>query len=123
MKFLVPERLSVHLLYPKEGCLADFELIESLREKFAFSPDEITNLKIKQEGQSFTWDIKVDGEGKEIDLNEKEILAIRKIINLLDLEKKITIELYPLCKKLLSVPLKMAGEANLKIPALKKTGV
>lgn len=101
MILTIKDRLLLRSVLPEQGNLISMILAKSIAKKLDFTPKEITDFCIKQEGEKITWDSSkcVD---IEVSFEESEINLLRDQFKKLDSEEKISIDMVDLYEKVIS---------------------
>lgn len=93
----IKDRLNMLGLLPKESDRIEQIIIKNILNKVEINQEEMKEINLKKEGNQWKWD---SVKGKEIVFTEIEFDVIKKSIDKLDKDKKITQENLPLCVKI-----------------------
>ena len=99
MKLTIKDRLLINELYPKESNLISQILVKDINEKVNITQNDIDKYNIKPEKNGLTWNVKKD-KGIEVGFTDKEIEFLKKQVERLDAESKITQSNIDLCLKI-----------------------
>lgn len=100
MKLSVKERLVVGSLLPKEGNIMVQTLARDIREKTKLLQKEFKDVGFKVTPQGgYQWD-KKKAKSKKVDFTSAELGLLKKQVDILDKQNKITQELLDICLKI-----------------------
>ena len=99
LKLNIKDRLTMSSILPKEGSIISMTVTKDVMDKVKLSQAEMTKVGLKNSPTGLSWDDKAD-KGKTIEFTSAELEVMRGQITLLDNQKKITLELLPLCEKI-----------------------
>ncbi len=92
------ERLILPTLMPKEASFIEQLAIQDLTKKISFDQEEATELEIKNtEDGKLTWNAEKDS-GKEVEFTEAEVSLVKKVLEELDNDNKVTADMLNLFK-------------------------
>lgn len=79
------------------------DIVKSLQEKIRFKPGEIDEYELKDLSDGrVSWN-KAKAKDKEFILEDSEIRVLQKGVDILDKEKRITLDLVDLAKRILDI--------------------
>ncbi len=94
----VRERIWLNSILPGEGDVRTMKTIQTLRMDLLFNEEEVKKFAIKSEGNTITWDPKVETE-TEITIGDIGTEIIVKALKKLDGDKKINVDCLSLWEK------------------------
>ena len=103
MKMGVKDRLTVPLLFPREGNLMTGRIMRDIAEKAGLSQEEMKTVGMKELGEGKVWwdDKKEAAAGqKNIKFSEAEIGFLKDQVKRLDELKQITGDMFALCERI-----------------------
>lgn len=89
MKLTIKERVVLGEILPQQGNMIEMILSSSIRKKAEFTPREITEFNLKQDGGNLTWDGSVDSD-VEVFFEESEINLLKEQYKKFDEEKRVS---------------------------------
>jgi len=94
MELKVKERLLLSVILPNEGNITNLKLLRVLREELSFSEEENKALQFQSNERGMVWS--VEGEktvgSKEVSIGEVATGIIKKVLEKLNTEEKLTNE-------------------------------
>jgi hypothetical protein len=101
MKLTVLDRLIINQFMPERGGLITMRLVRNMRDRFAFSSEEISELELKDESDGrITWNSKKERESIDFKFTQEEISILKQRVDEVDKEGNITLELLELAIKI-----------------------
>lgn len=97
MKLNILNRILIFSILPKEGNLVTMKTLKSLKNKIAFSEDDVNEYEIRVEDNHYHWNPEKEVE-IEFDFTEGEAKLVKDGLKKLDEEKAITEQYYELCE-------------------------
>ncbi len=91
----VKQRLLLLNILPDESDYITLKVIRKQQDLLSFSDEELQRLKVKHEGDLYTWDEKVD-EPVEIEISESARGVIKMAFRRLDSDGQLKVEFLPL---------------------------
>ncbi len=91
----VKQRLLLLNILPDESDYITLKVIRKQQDLLSFSDEELQRLKVKREGDLYTWDEKVD-EPVEIEISESARGVIKMAFRRLDSDGQLKAEFLPL---------------------------
>ncbi len=91
----VKQRLLLLNVLPDESNYIELKIIREQQERLSFSDEELQRLKVKREGDIYTWDESLD-EPVEIEINESARGIIKLAFRQLDQQGQLKVEFLPL---------------------------
>jgi hypothetical protein len=99
IKMSVKDRLSISGVLPTEGDIITMTVTKDILDKVKISQAEGTEIELERLGGGFKWNDE-KAKDSEIQFTKAETEVMVSHIQLLDKQKKITLELLPLCEKI-----------------------
>ena len=91
----VKQRLLLLNILPSESNYIELKVIREQQERLSFSDEELQRLKVKREGDMYTWDESLD-EPVQIEINESARGIIKLAFRQLDQQGQLKVEFLPL---------------------------
>ena len=91
----VKQRLLLLNILPSESNYIELKVIREQQERLSFSDEELQRLKVKRQGDIYTWDESLD-EPVEIEINESARGIIKIAFRQLDQQGQLKVEFLPL---------------------------
>ncbi len=91
----VKQRLLLLNILPDESNYIELKVIREQQERLSFSDEELQRLKVKRQGDIYTWDESLD-EPVEIEINESARGIIKIAFRQLDQQGQLKVEFLPL---------------------------
>jgi len=102
----IAERLHFTELLPRAAGIIEMEIIRGLKERVRFTPKEIDEFELRDlRNGSVVWDGS-KAKLREFRFEDSEIKLIKKGVQILDKEERVTDEILDLAKKILSIKTK-----------------
>lgn len=98
IEMTIADRLQTLGILPREGNFLTMRVIRELISKVGFSATELTDFKIKQDGEFVTWDTSINTTVEKDFLNA-ELDIIKSALIKLDKEEKLNNELFDIYEK------------------------
>ena len=101
----IPDRILLPVIYPQSGGMIEMEFVKSLHDKIKFTPSEIEEYELQDRPNgTVVWNTSKAKDAKtEIELEEVEIQMLQRGIEKLDKEKKITLSMIDLVRRILDL--------------------
>jgi len=101
MKLSIKERIVITQLYPNQGNLISQTLVRDIDKKIRITQEEMKEIdfNVREDGNSYVWNNEKAKE-KEIEFTKSEIDLLKKEVEKLDKENKITQSMLDLCLKI-----------------------
>lgn len=101
MNLTVKDRIVMSQLYPKQGNLISQVLVRDINKKIMLEQDEIKDIdfQVREDGRSYIWNEK-KAKDKDVDFTEAEIDLLKKEVENLDKDNKITQDVLDVCLKI-----------------------
>lgn len=99
MILTVKDRIVIADLLPESGGMIDMILSKSIVDKTSLTAKDVDNFNVKQSENSVTWDQSKD-TGVEISFEQSEIELLKRQVKEFDSNKRITMRIFDLCKKI-----------------------
>ena len=84
---------------PEQGNILEMILVKSINKKVEFTPKEITDFNLKQNGRNLTWNGTVNTD-VEVCFEESEINLLKEQYKKFDEEKRISVRMFDLYLKI-----------------------
>ena len=91
------DRLLIPTVLPREASYIEQRVCKDVIDKVSISQDEIVTYKVKNTGESLTWDN--SAPKKEIEFSDAEVSLIAKELRNLDSKKKVSVNMIGLFEK------------------------
>jgi hypothetical protein len=99
--FSVSDRLVLLSVLPKQGNAVTLRILRDFEKELSFTEDEIAEFKLKQSGDTTTWD-EATAKAKNIDLGDTMSEIIVASLKQMDASKTLTTEHMPLYDRFVS---------------------
>lgn len=93
------DRIVMPDLLPEQGGMIEMILSNSILKKVELSAKDIKTYAIQQEGNTIKWNQSID-TSTEIDFETSEIELLKKQVQEMDANKRITMRTFDLCMKI-----------------------
>lgn len=103
MKLIITERILIPEILPESGDMIEMLLVKSIQGKVELTASEISDWNVRQENDMILWD-KEKACDKEIYFENSELTLLKKQVEELDKEKKITSRTIDLCVRIKNNP-------------------
>lgn len=96
------ERLQLPVMYPRSGGLIEMTIVRSMQEKIKFTPAEVEEYELKDlsDGRVAYNKAKTKDKDRIFPLEDAEIKALLRGIDILDKEQQIPLEIVDLVKRI-----------------------
>lgn len=99
MKLTIKERLQTSSLYPQGGNIISQQLVRDISEKVSIDQEEMKEIELRAEGDQLRWNDKIAKE-KEVKFTKMEIDFLKKQVDRVEKEEKVTQSNLSLCEKI-----------------------
>lgn len=99
MILTIKDRVIIPELLPEQGSMLEMIIVNSINKKVMFTPREITEFELTQEGESLKWNTEKNTD-VEVFFEESEINLLKERYKKLDEEKRISRRTFDLCMKI-----------------------
>lgn len=103
MKLTITDRFIIPEILPESGDMIEMLLVKSIQEKVELTVRELEEWNVRQEDNLILWDQKKACD-KEIHFENSELTLLKKQVEELDKEKKITSRIIDLCVRIKNNP-------------------